>query len=143
VPSTLRINRNHPGAEREGLGWSVVADDFQSRSAVEDVDQLVTSEMGFPMTLPGKLRNAKAAIAVRRQTCAATLAIRHRRLRGPPAKHRQLRELGVEIDNAGRSARHVPLRLRYPRVVDIELDVVAVKRRAQDFYSLLCVTILR
>jgi hypothetical protein len=45
VPSTLRINRNHPGGESEGLGWSVVADDFQSRSAVEDVDQLVTSEL--------------------------------------------------------------------------------------------------
>jgi hypothetical protein len=28
------------------------------------------------------------------------------------------RELGVEIDDAGRSARHFPLRLRYPRVID-------------------------
>src|SRR6516165_1990779 len=66
VPSTLRINRDHPGADSEGLGRSVVADDFQGRSAVEDVDQLVTREMGFPVALPGKLRDAKAAIAVRR-----------------------------------------------------------------------------
>src|ERR1700730_9622321 len=130
VPSTLRINRDHPGAESEGLGWSVVADDFQSRSAVEDVDQLVAREMGFPMTFPGKLRNAKAAIAVRRQTCAAALAIRYRRLRGPSTEHRQLRELGAELDDAGCSAWHHSLWFRRPRVVDIMLDVVAGKRRA-------------
>src|SRR3984893_13436676 len=78
VPSTLRINRDHPGAESEGLG-PILAEDFQGRSAVEDVDQLVTSEMGFPMAFPGKLRNAKAAIAVRRQSCGASLSLRHRR----------------------------------------------------------------
>src|SRR6516162_4813018 len=86
--------------------------------------------MGFPMTFPGKLRNAKTAIAIRRQTCAAALAIRHRRLRGPSTEHRQLRELGVEIDDARHSAWHYTLWLRRPRVVDIILDVVAGKRRA-------------
>src|SRR6266436_9794910 len=34
VPSTLRINRDHPGAESEGLG-PILAEDFQGRSAVE------------------------------------------------------------------------------------------------------------
>src|SRR6267378_4133310 len=86
VPSTLRINRDHPGTESEGLG-PILAEDFQSRSTVEDVDQLVTGEMGFPMAFPGKLRDAKAAIAVRRQSCGASLSLRHRRLRGPPRKH--------------------------------------------------------
>jgi hypothetical protein len=46
------------------------------------------SEFGLVyVTFPGKLRNAKTAIPVRRQTCAAALAIRHRRLRGPPTEH--------------------------------------------------------
>src|SRR5215469_18046345 len=130
MPGTLRINRDHPAAESEGLGWSVVADDLQSRSAVEDVDQLVSGEMGFPVTFPGKLRDVKAAIGVGRQSCGAALALRHRRLRGSAAEHRELREFRGEIDNAGRSAWHYPLWLCRPRVIDIELDVVAGKRRA-------------
>src|SRR5438874_11164395 len=120
VPSTLGINRNQPGAESEGLGWSVVADDFQSRSTVEKVDQFVTSEMGFPMTFPGKLRNVKAAIAVRRQWSRTPLSMRHLRLRSPSTEHRQLRELGIEIDDAGCSAWHHSLWFRHPRIVDIK-----------------------
>src|SRR5207244_1357791 len=58
VPSTPRINRDHPGAEREGLR-PILVEDFQSRSTVKDLDQLVTSEMGFPMAFPGKLRDAE------------------------------------------------------------------------------------
>src|SRR5207245_3226821 len=102
VPSTLRINRDHPAAESEGLG-PILAEDFQSRSTIEDVDQLVTSEMGFPMAFPGKLRDAEAAVAVRSQSRRAALAIRHRRLRGPAMEHSYLPEVCVEIDDAGRS----------------------------------------
>src|SRR4029077_9797941 len=129
VPSTLRINRDHPGAESEGSG-PILAEDFQSRSTVEAVDQLVTSEMGFPMAFPGKLRDAEAAVAVRSQWRSAALAIRHRRLRGPAMEHGSLREFCVEIDDAGRSGCYYFLRLHRPRVVDIELNVVAGKRRA-------------
>src|ERR1700730_12873107 len=129
VPSSLRINRDHPGAEREGLG-PILAKDFQGRSAVEDVDQLVTREMGLPMAFPRKLGDAKTAIAVGRQSSRTPLSIRHRRLRGPSTEHRQLLELGIEIDDAGCSVWHHSLWFRRPRVVDIMLDVVAGKRRA-------------
>src|ERR1700730_4238463 len=86
--------------------------------------------MRFPMTFSGEFGDEQTAVAVGRQTRAATLAIRHRRLRGPSAEHRQLRELRVEVDDARYSARHCPLRLCRPRVVDIALDVVTGKRRA-------------
>jgi len=82
------------------------------------------------MTFPRKLRDAKAAIAVLRQSCGASLSLRHRRLRDPPTKHRQLREFRVEIDDAGRSACDYFSWLYRPRVVYIELNVVAGKRRA-------------
>ena len=55
MPGALRIDSQHSGAERKRLGRPVVADDFQGRSAVEDVDQLVAGEMGFPMTLAANL----------------------------------------------------------------------------------------
>src|SRR5216683_1130156 len=50
---------------------------------------------------------------------------------GPSVEHCQLRELCVEIDDAGRSAFHFSLRLALyrPGVVDIELDMLAGKGR--------------
>src|ERR687888_1672315 len=92
--------------------------------------QLVAGKMGFPMAFPGKLGDEQTTVAIGRQSCTAALAIRHRRLRGPSAEHRQLRELGVEIDDAGRSGCCYFLWLCRPRVVDIQLNVVAGKRRA-------------
>src|SRR6516225_8136323 len=86
VPSTLRINRDHPGAESEGLG-PILAEDFQARNTLDDMDQLVTSEVGLPMAFPRKLRDAKDAVAVRCQSRSAALSLRHRRLRGPPPEH--------------------------------------------------------
>ena len=65
----------------------------------------------FPMTFPRELRGAEGAVAVGSQSCAASLSIRHRRLRRPPAEHRQLREFGVEIDDARRSRRIAPCRV--------------------------------
>src|ERR1700726_3975002 len=86
--------------------------------------------MGFPMTFPRELGGEKGAVAIGSQSSAASLSIRHRRLRGPSTEHRQLRELGIEIDDAGCSAWHHSLWFRRPRVGDIMLDVVAGKRRA-------------
>src|SRR5437867_2165278 len=87
--------------------------------------------MPFPMTFPRELGGEKDAVAIGSQACAATLSIRHRRLRGPSTEHCQLREFRVEIDDA----RHSPFRfspraaLNLPRVVDIELDMLARKWR--------------
>src|SRR5712691_9794715 len=67
--------------------------------------------MAFPMTFPGELGGEKDAVAVGSQTCAASLSISHRRLRGPSTEHCQLREFCVEIDDAGRSALHFSLHL--------------------------------
>src|SRR6267378_8186542 len=86
--------------------------------------------MRFPMTLPRELGGEKGAVAIGSQSSAASLSIRHRRLRGPSTEHGQLREFRVEIDDAGRPGCRHFLRLCCPRVVDIELDVVAGKRRA-------------
>src|SRR5215469_604530 len=130
VPSTLWVDSNHAGAEREGPGRPAIANDFQGRGAVEDVNQFVAREMAFPMTFPGEFCDEQAAVSIGSQSSAAALSVRDRRLRGPAAEHRQLLEFRVEIDDAGRSARHDPLWLCRPRVVDIELDVVAGKRRA-------------
>src|SRR6516225_8711574 len=52
VPSTLRVDSDRAGAEHERPGRPVIASDFEGRSTVENVDQLVAGEMGFPMTLP-------------------------------------------------------------------------------------------
>src|SRR6266481_2202338 len=87
--------------------------------------------MAFPMTFPRELGGEKDAVAVGSQACAATLSIRHRRLRGPAMEHCQLREFRVEIDDARRSAFHFSLRLAIyrPGVVDIELDMLAGEGR--------------
>src|SRR5437867_1242783 len=129
VPRTLRDDSDHSGAKPERLG-PVVAHDFQGRGAVQDVDQLVAGQMGFPMTFPRELGGEKGAVAIGSQSSAASLAIRHRRLRGPSTEHGQLREFRVEVDDAGRSGCYYFLRLCRPRVVDIELNVVAGKGRA-------------
>ena len=71
MPRTLRVDSGHSGAERERLGRPVVADNIQGRSAVENVDQLVAGEMGFPMTLPRELGGGEGAVAVGRQLCGA------------------------------------------------------------------------
>src|SRR6266436_5177437 len=102
VPRALRNHRDRPGAKCERL-WTVRAHDLHRGRTVDNVDQLVAGEMGFPMTFPGELGDEQAAVAVGRQSCAAALSIRHGRLRRPPAEHRELRELGIEIDDAGRS----------------------------------------
>src|SRR5216683_6516399 len=60
VPRTLRNNNDHSCAKRERLG-PVLADDFQGRRAVEDVDQLVAGQMGFPMILPRELDGEQGA----------------------------------------------------------------------------------
>ena len=52
----------------------------------------------------------KEAVAVGSQSCDASLAIHRGRLRSP-SEHRQLCELGVEIDDGERSAFHIVLRL--------------------------------
>src|SRR6266851_1022917 len=45
--------------------------------------------MGFPMTFPRELGGEKGALAIRSQSAAASLSIRHRRLRRPSAEHGQ------------------------------------------------------
>src|SRR5260370_14456936 len=110
VPRPLWNDGDHSSTERERLR-PVPAHDFQGCSAVEDVDQLVAGEMGFPMTFPRELGGEKGAVAIGSQSSAASLSIRHRRLRGPSTEHGQLREFCVEIDDAGRSALHFSLRL--------------------------------
>jgi hypothetical protein len=49
----------------------VLAHDFQGRVAVENVNQLVAGEMGFPMTFPRELGGEKCAVAVGRQSRVA------------------------------------------------------------------------
>src|ERR1700730_7690796 len=132
VPRPLWNDGDHSSTERERL-WPVLAHDFQGRSAVENVNQLVAGEMGFPMTFPRKLGGEKGAVAVGSQSCGAALAIRHRRLRGPPTEHCQLRELCVEIDDAGRSALHFSLHL-------LTAVCVAARRRARATRSLDLIT---
>src|SRR3984893_6043044 len=58
MPRTLRIDSDHSCAEREKLG-PVLAHDFQGPSAVQDVNQLVAGQMGFPMTFPRELGGEK------------------------------------------------------------------------------------
>ena len=52
VPRTLRNDSDYSGAKRKELGRSLVADNFQGRSAVEDVDQLVGVRGVTEMTAP-------------------------------------------------------------------------------------------
>src|SRR5882672_9134979 len=87
--------------------------------------------MRFPMTFPRELSGEKGAVAIGSQSSAASLSIRHRRLRGPSTEHCQLCEFRVEIDDARRSAFHFSLRLAIyrPGVVDIELDMLAGEGR--------------
>src|SRR6266446_10237761 len=128
VPRPLWNDGDHSSTERERLR-PVLAHDFQGRSAVENMNQLVAGEMRFPMTFPRELGGEKGAVAVGSQSSAASLSICHRRLRGPSTEHGQLREFCVEIDDAGRSALHFSLGLAIyrPGVVDIELDMLAGK----------------
>src|SRR5438105_13994012 len=81
VPRTLRNDGDHSSTERERLR-PVLAGDFQCRSAVEDVNKLVAGEMGFPMIFTRELDGEKGAVAVGSQSCAASLSILDRRLRG-------------------------------------------------------------
>src|SRR5437763_12746332 len=128
VPRPLRDDSHHSRAERERLR-TVLARDVQRRHAVEDVDQLVGNVL-FPMTFPRELRGGEGAVTVRRQSSRAPPSIGHRRSRGPALEHCQLRDLGVEVDNVGRSAFRFPLGLAVsPRVVEIALDMLAGKGR--------------
>ena len=67
-------HRDHSGTQRKRLGWPVVTHNLQRRRAIDDVDQLITGKMAFPMAFPGKLRDAEAAVAVRRQAGGAARA---------------------------------------------------------------------
>src|SRR5207237_2069267 len=116
VPGPLRMDRDRSGTERKRPGWPIVANELQGRGAIDNVNQLIAGEMGFPMTFSGELGDEQTAVAIRRQLCAAALSICRGRLRGAAAEHRKLRELGVEIDDARRSARYHFLRLCRPRV---------------------------
>src|ERR1700682_4133844 len=62
------------------------------------------------MIFARELDGEEEAVAVGSQSGDPSLSIRHRRLRGPSA-HGQLRDFGVEIDDAGRSALHFSLPL--------------------------------
>src|SRR6266446_3974051 len=108
VPRPLWNDGDHSSTERERLR-PVLAHDFQGRSAVENMNQLVAGEMRFLMTFPCELGGEKGAVAVGSQSCAASLSICHRRLRGSSTEHCQLREFCVEIDDAGRSTFHFSL----------------------------------
>src|SRR3984893_4136820 len=94
VPRALRNDRDRPGAKCERL-WTIRAHDLHRGRTVDNVDQLVAGDMGFPMTFPGELGDEQAAVAVGRQSCAAALSIRHGRLRRPPGEDRELRELAL------------------------------------------------
>src|ERR1700730_2165171 len=130
MPRTLRNDSDHSCAEPERLG-PVLAHEFQGRSAVQDVNQLVAGQMGFPMTFPRELGSEKGAVAIGSQSSAASLSIRHRRLRGPSTEHGQLREFCVEIDDTGQPGAHVflycscRLAVYRPWIVDVELDMLA------------------
>src|SRR3984893_8867192 len=110
VPRPLWNDGDHSSTERERL-WPVLAHDFQGRVAVENVNQLVAGDMGFPMAFPRELGGEQGAVAVGSQSSTASLAICHRRLRGSSTEHSQLREFCVEIDDAGRSTFHFLLHL--------------------------------
>src|SRR5262245_46299060 len=88
--------------------------------------QFIAGEMRLPMTLPGKLCDAKDAVAIWRQSRAATFSIGHCRSRRSLAKHRERRELGIEVDDARRSHHTVDVEIGYarPGIVDIEIDMV-------------------
>ena len=75
VPCALWNDGDHSGAERKRLGRSVVADDFQGRRPVEDVNQLITGEMAFPMVGPGGLERQKQPVAIGSQSRDASLCL--------------------------------------------------------------------
>src|SRR5437762_9908077 len=75
VPCALWNDGDHSGAERKRLGRSVVADDFQGRRPVEDVNQLITGEMAFPMVSPGGLEPQKQPVAIGSQSRDASLCL--------------------------------------------------------------------
>src|SRR5438067_13120779 len=93
------------------------------------MDQLVCNVL-FPMTFPRELRGGEGAVTVGRQSSGAPPSIGHCRSRCPAFEHRQLRDLGVEVDDIGHSAFRFPLGLAVSsRVVNIALDILAGKRR--------------
>ena len=105
VPCALWNDGDHSGAERKRLGRSVVADDFQGRRPVEDVNQLITGEMAFPMVGPGGLERQKQPVAIGSQSRDASLCLFPCRVWGS-SKHCQRRKFRVEIDDAGHSTCH-------------------------------------
>src|SRR5262249_14292276 len=123
-----RNDGDSTGAKRERLKRCVIAYHFQGRAAVEHMDQFIPRKMAFPMIFPRCLNRQKQAVAVGSQLRDTSFSIRRGRLRSPP-KHRQLRELGVEIDDARRSGFRDFFWLRGSWVVNIMLDVVAGERR--------------
>src|SRR5205085_6776224 len=84
------------------------ADDFQGRRPVEDVNQLITGEMAFPMVGPGGFERQRQPVAIGSQSRDASFCLFTRRVWGS-SKHCQLRKFRVEIDDAGHSACHLPL----------------------------------
>jgi hypothetical protein len=108
VPCALWNDGDHSSAECKRLRRPVVADDFQRCRPVEDVKQLVTGEMAFPMVSPGGFERQKQPVAIGSQSRDASFCFFPRRLRGS-SKHCQLRKFRVEIDDAGHSACHFPL----------------------------------
>src|SRR5437764_14366547 len=95
-------------AQRVKVGRPVVADDFQDRRPFEDVNQLITGEMAFPMVGPGGFERQKQPVAVGSQSRDASFCLFPRRVWGS-SKHCQLRKFRVEIDDGGHSACHLPL----------------------------------
>src|SRR5437588_4868639 len=75
VPGPLRIDRDRSGTERKRPGWPIVANELQGRGAIDNVNQLIAGETGFPMTFSGELGDEQTAVAIRRQLCAAALSI--------------------------------------------------------------------
>src|SRR5208282_64393 len=63
MPCTSRNDGHHPGAQYEGPGRPVIADDVQGLRAVENVNQFVLG-MIFPMTCSRGLTGDKDAVAV-------------------------------------------------------------------------------
>src|SRR5919204_512411 len=100
VPGTLRNNGDHSGVKYKGLRRPVFADDVQGLCSVENVNQLVLG-MIFPMTCPRVLTGEENTVAVTAQLCRAAPALVPRCSRCQSAEHGQLREFGVEIDDAG------------------------------------------
>src|SRR5579864_9713081 len=95
--------------------------------------------MRLPMPFSRELGGGEGAVTVGRQSRGAALPIGHRRSRGPPTEHRQLREFRIEVDDARHSAL-LGFAAGLPRVVDIALDMLAGKGRQAEMGVALGVT---